>query len=255
MSSLQHQRALKLLNILLTRRVASAQRSKVLLALAKCYLKLHRIAACEAALERILSEADNILTSFESSESSTAMHSHGRNATAGSGSSGFVNKVLGGRATDGSGTSSGGGFLSLAGAVAVIKSVDFLSLRAKCRLAAGDASTALHWVDIALAVCEGARQNHWLGKLCRIQGRCFQAFVDKAREDFNSLSKVEPMDHPDVIDAREKEIGYARLAEEAYNAAHSHYQAADDVRCQVRFCGIPSNHCVPAVGHLLNPAF
>lgn len=65
---------------------------------------------------------------------------------------------------------------SLTEVVAAVKSTDFLVLRAKCRLAADDPVTALHWASIAIAVCTDSHQtNHMvLGKLHYLRGRCFQ---------------------------------------------------------------------------------
>ncbi|CAN0417277.1 unnamed protein product, partial [Ectocarpus fasciculatus] len=84
MESLQYTRALRLLNNLLRRKIKSGQRSLVLVLVARCYLKLRKVAACEAALERVVLEADEALATYgQMGRTSSDQASHRRTASGG----------------------------------------------------------------------------------------------------------------------------------------------------------------------------
>eukprot|EP00953_Heterococcus_sp_UTEX-ZZ885_P020338 11386-Heterococcus_DN1.PRE.1 len=164
--------------------------------LAHCYLKVRRLSASEVALERVLLAADEALETFASMGVSANNSSGGGG---GAGSNSGTNASSTNKESSAAGFSSGewrrvangtdsnkvGSLTSLTSVVAVVKSTDFLVLRAKCRLLAGDPVTALQWATIALAVCTDSHQSSHLvlGKLHYLRGRCFQYMVKRAWED------------------------------------------------------------------------
>ncbi|CAM9529590.1 unnamed protein product, partial [Phaeothamnion confervicola] len=221
-ASLQHEKALKTLGSLLKRRIPAQQRPAVLLRMAECYLKVLRLGSCEAALERVILEADEALD----------QQGNGRNA----GGDG------GGSSTPGGG---GGGGV---GAGNAVESVQFLVLRAKCRLAAGDAPTALHWATLALSLCSDARHATLVGRLHHLQGRCFQAMLnvrmaeEAVRRDWTAAAAAAA-----AAAARTASSGaggggggsstqeeLAGRADDAFMTAQGHYRATDDVYYQAK---------------------
>ncbi|CAM9687494.1 unnamed protein product, partial [Choristocarpus tenellus] len=176
--SVQYVRALRLLNQLLKRKIKSGQRSLVLVRLALCYLKVRKLASCEAALERVILEADEALELYQRTgrlDQSHVTHSHrrtGSGVTSQTVTSQTVTSQTAGEAQE--------AFVSEA--VAMVKNIDFLVLRARCRLAAGDPTSAVHWVGVAVAVAKDSGQAGNQGPLMYLQGRCYQAMLLIAAE-------------------------------------------------------------------------
>ncbi|KAG5186188.1 hypothetical protein JKP88DRAFT_310417 [Tribonema minus] len=178
-TSLQFGKAVRLLHRLLRSRLVASQRSAIYMRLAHCYLKTRRLTAAEISLERVQLEADEALEVF----ASLGITSNSANPTTKDHkySSGEWRRMLGG----GADANKVGSMTSLTSVVAVVKSTEFLVLRAKCRLAADDPATALYWANIALAVCADSHQtNHMvLGRLHYLRARCLQRMVKRSWED------------------------------------------------------------------------
>jgi hypothetical protein len=64
MTAYKHQQAVDVLKRLLKRRLPSQSRAMVLMKLARCYLKLRLVGACEASLNRLTQEADEVIVAL-----------------------------------------------------------------------------------------------------------------------------------------------------------------------------------------------
>ncbi len=259
--SQQYEKALKVWNrLLLNRSVPGNHRGKVLLGVAQCYLKLNRLAECAAALDRIVCEADENLVVYDTLTFPSAAVSVGGLSPPGSPSViptewedhhhhpfPFLRLSCTSHLESDKFTSAAH-VLSI---FSMVKSVDFLSLRAKCHLAAADPVTTLHWIKIAIATCGNSRADAKRGRLFYIKARCHAvlAIMAKERRDGGGCStsclplflrqqQQPPADEATAaaasVDLSELEKTEVELALEAYARSESLFRKADDVRRLVK---------------------
>ncbi len=191
--SQQYEKALRLWNgLLLNRGVPGNHRSEALIGVARCYLKLNRVAECDAALERIVHEADECLGGFDDLTSSSRGGSDNGGGPSPTGSLPstathveyeplHVPPMLFRRSTTHGDSDKIMNFMATS-AVSTVKSVEFLALRSKCCLVAGDPVAALHWIKIALATCGHSGRAAKRGKLIYLKARCHAALSKMAKE-------------------------------------------------------------------------
>ncbi len=245
--SQQYEKALRLLNgLLLNKSIPGNHRGKVLLEVARCYLKTNRVAACGAALDRIVYEVDESLGGFVDllPSSNPSFVSHTETSPAARSVEWDSNIELPALIRSCSHNREWDKFASatMASSLAMtVKSVEFLSLCSKCRLAAGDPASALNWIKIAIANCVHSRTEAKRGKLFYIKARCHVALSAMAKErierdDCSSSTtsslfpKQSPVSVTDMPDDTEIEKIEMELALEAFDRSQSLFRNVNDVR-------------------------
>ena len=251
----QYQMAIDLCLSLLKRKVVPQSRGCIFLSLAKCYLKLRQLAYCEATLDRMAYESEEIVSSMPSrtsggvhvKDSSTLVGpSPGKpivtNArfyrsmadikTPGQGSKNsgpFTRSHGGAGSSSGTGSLNAGG-LALLGLVSRVRSYSYMILRAKCRLAADDPEWALYWVQIAQAICPKGKHDR-RGHIRFLNGKAYAKLCMRCRasEDWKSI------DHEAYRFLVEREQFFAARAEEEFRAAWTLYKThTDDIVKQTK---------------------
>ena len=238
--SLRWQEAVEICQSLLSKRLTSQMRASVLMTLVKCFLKLRNLPACEAVLNRIAQEAEDIISiSFEkkngASNSNTtkdpmwrlhqtrpSSYSFDKPPTpfkskvqfAGASSSGLVPPT-----TD---RALGGVPAVMAGLVSLSRSVEYMVYRARCRLAGNDPEWSIRWLKIALASCSAGMLSQ-LGKIHYLLGRSYKTLCLGCR--FNGFVRSE-------LISREMEL--AELSEEHLRTSFTYFRMTDDALHQVK---------------------
>ncbi|CAN0463135.1 unnamed protein product, partial [Ectocarpus sp. 12 AP-2014] len=115
----------------------------------------------------------------------------------------------------------------------------------RCSIAAGDPTSALQWIGIALAVSTDSRQLGNEGRLMYLRGRCYQLHIAQMLEEHAmddagcaetaSASTVSASGQLDREKFAASETSkYAGKAEEAFNLALDYFCSADDVYHQAK---------------------
>ncbi|CAM9671676.1 unnamed protein product, partial [Chrysoparadoxa australica] len=240
MKSLQYDKALRVLHQLLKRQVPNDQRPVVLMQAARCYLKVQNMAACEAALERIVLEADEVLdltaqVDHDPERTPRVGRTRPRPATRETSGSGVVIPVT-------------------EEAVTTVRSVEFLALRARCRLAAKDPSTALHWANIALAVAtsDGQKEKGMVAKLHYLKGRCYKLMVSPDLEEERPFGSW--CDGTDNVEGGDGGLGQlASKCEAAFMEAHQLYLADNQfsiISLSVLMMMVPQAKCLTLLAEM-----
>ncbi len=244
--SQQYEKALRLLNgLLLNKSTPGNHRGKVLLEVARCYLKTNRVAACGAALDRIVYEVDESLLGFldilpPSNPSSLGSRTETPPAARPvEWDSNIELPALSRRSSHHEWDKFASATMASSLAMTV-KSVEFLSLCSKYHLAAGDPASALSFIKIAIANCVHSRTEAKRGKLFYIKACCHTALSAMAKEkrerdDCSSSTtslfpKQSPVSVTDMLDDTEIEKAEMELALEAFDRSQSLFRKADDVR-------------------------
>ena len=251
-----HQMALALCSCLLEKKVFPQGRIHVLLTMAKCFLKLRELKKCEATLDRIAYEADEIVspllnTGDEPSPPSTMDksgvirgsfiygHGHDYSMSGYEGSRRDLSKLsrmgsLNEKRRSKNITRSGSiNFFNdshttgashhhtstaLLGVVTKVRSYEYIILRARCRLAADDPEWAILWLQIAFAMCpRGKFDRH--GRIRYLTGRAYMLLCLRCHMGGGAV--------PPELAAQEAQ--YAMKAEEEFRAASSSYKLIGDI--------------------------
>jgi hypothetical protein len=114
--------------------------------------------------------------------------------------------------------------------ISKIKSYSYLYLRAKCRYLANDPEWAIHWLQIALAVCPKGKWD-WRGKIRCLMGKSFVKLCYRCRNSSHHLSL-------DIIGSQNRrqaiENSFAASAEEEFVNAITLYKKNSDILKQIK---------------------
>jgi hypothetical protein len=195
---------------LLKRKLFPQGRSQVLTQLSICFMKMRKLDYCEATLDRIAYEADEIVSSLLIKQTGTHHLSEGthsvtsggealsapsprkfpvarfhRNSLDPSSSKHSSVKQVSSREHHSRSVSSSTDAPIIVSASALsyvskIKSYSYLYLRAKCRYLANDPEWTLHWLQIALSVCPKGKWD-WRGKIRCLMGKAYAKLCLRSR--------------------------------------------------------------------------
>jgi hypothetical protein len=251
MFSDQYEYAIDYCLSLLKRKLFPQGRSQVLTQLSICFMKMRKLDYCEATLDRIASEADEIVSSLVVKQSG---HLSEGTATSGEGISApsprkFPVARFHRTSVDNSGkhtsvkqipqrdhsrsVSSDVPIIVSASAlcfVSKIKSYSYLYLRAKCRYLANDPEWALHWLQIALSVCPKGKWD-WRGKIRCLMGKSFAKLCLRCR---NSSHQISFNPHGTQSKLQVIENSFASSAEEEFVNAINLYKKNSDILKQIK---------------------